>query len=112
MRRLLDEADLFCTPSRTEGLPRALIEAMARGLPAMGTDVGGIRELLDRPFRAPPSDPAALAALIAAFVAGTVDSGEASRTVWERAQRFGPCQQAERIQGWLDDVQALARTSS
>ena len=112
LRRLLDEADLFCTPSRTEGLPRALIEAMARGLPAMGTDVGGIRELLDRPFRAPPSDPAALAALIAAFVAGTVDSGEASRTVWERAQCFGPCQQAERIQGWLDDVQALARTSS
>jgi glycosyltransferase involved in cell wall biosynthesis len=112
LRRLLDEADLFCMPSRTEGMPRALIEAMARGLPAMGTDVGGIRELLDRPFCVPPSDPTAVAALIADFVTGTVDSGDASRTVWECAQRFGPRQQAERTQRWLDDVEALARASS
>lgn len=43
----LDNADAFVMPSRTEGLPRALIEAMARGLPCIASNVGGIPELLD-----------------------------------------------------------------
>lgn len=47
VRQLLDRADLFLMPSRTEGVPRALIEAMARGKPCLGSDVGGIPELLD-----------------------------------------------------------------
>jgi glycosyltransferase involved in cell wall biosynthesis len=42
----LDAADLFALPSRCEGLPRALIEAMARGLPCIASNVGGIPELL------------------------------------------------------------------
>lgn len=42
----LDAADIFILMSLTEGLPRALIEAMARGLPCIGTNVGGIKELL------------------------------------------------------------------
>lgn len=42
----LKTSDLFCLVSRTEGLPRALIEAMSQGLPCIGTSVGGIPELL------------------------------------------------------------------
>jgi phosphatidyl-myo-inositol dimannoside synthase len=42
----LDSADLFVIPSWSEGLPRAAIEAMARGLPVIGSAVPGIRELL------------------------------------------------------------------
>lgn len=38
--------DLYIQPSRTEGLPRALIEAMSTGLPCVATNVGGIPELL------------------------------------------------------------------
>src|ERR1035437_9875674 len=64
IRRILDAADLFVLPSRTEGLPRALIEAMARALPCIGSDVGGIPELLDASELVPAGDPAALAAKI------------------------------------------------
>ncbi|MGO4247975.1 glycosyltransferase [Paenarthrobacter sp. RAF54_2] len=46
VRDILDRADLFAMPSRTEGVPRALIEAMARGLPCIGSNIGGIPELL------------------------------------------------------------------
>ena len=61
VRQELDQADLFILPSRTEGLPRAMIEAMARGLPCIGSTVGGIPELLPAEDLVPPGDVHALA---------------------------------------------------
>ena len=61
VRAELDRADLFVLPSRTEGLPRAMVEAMARGLPCIGSAVGGIVELLPAEDLVPPGDAAALA---------------------------------------------------
>ena len=42
----LDDMDIYIQPSLQEGLPRAVVEAMSRGLPAFGTQTGGIPELL------------------------------------------------------------------
>lgn len=42
----LDSMDICIHPSKQEGLPRALIEAMSRALPSIGTKVAGIPELL------------------------------------------------------------------
>lgn len=58
---ILDKVDLFILPSLTEGMPRALIEAMARGLPAIGSAVGGIPELLDKDCLFPPGKPERIA---------------------------------------------------
>lgn len=46
----LDNIDLYIQPSRQEGLPRALVEAMSRGCPALGSKTGGIPELLNEKF--------------------------------------------------------------
>src|SRR5690606_35953689 len=52
----LDNIEIYCQPSRTEGLPRSLIEAMSRGCPAVGSNVGGIPELLSSHYTFPPGD--------------------------------------------------------
>lgn len=46
----IDNIDIYAQPSRQEGLPRALIEAMSRGCPAIGAKSGGIPELLEKEY--------------------------------------------------------------
>ena len=60
----LDNIDLYIQPSRTEGLPRALLEAMSRGCPAIGSCVGGIPELLPAQCLFKPGNYKTLAALM------------------------------------------------
>jgi len=55
------KADIFVLPSRTEGLPRAMIEAMACALPCIGSNVGGIPELLSASDLVPPGNAQVLA---------------------------------------------------
>jgi len=47
VRPFLRTMDMFVLPSRTEGMPNALLEAMAMGLTCVSTRVGGTQELLD-----------------------------------------------------------------
>jgi glycosyltransferase involved in cell wall biosynthesis len=61
VRERLQNADIFVLASRTEGLPRALVEAMATALPCVGSAVGGIPELLAAVDLTPAGDAAALA---------------------------------------------------
>ncbi|MDD4869226.1 MAG: glycosyltransferase [Kiritimatiellae bacterium] len=42
----MNAVDCLCLPSRTEGMPNVVIEALASGLPVVATDVGGVSELL------------------------------------------------------------------
>jgi glycosyltransferase involved in cell wall biosynthesis len=64
---ILDESDLFLLASLTEGMPKALLEAMARGLAAISTAVGGIPEILPAEALFRPADAAAIAERIAFY---------------------------------------------
>ena len=52
----LDTIDLYIQFSRTEGMPRAMLEAMARGCPVVASRVGGIPELISKDFLVTPGN--------------------------------------------------------
>ena len=56
VREKLLDADIFILPTKAEGLPRAVIEAMAVGLPCLSTPVNGIPELLEKEYMFDPMD--------------------------------------------------------
>jgi glycosyltransferase involved in cell wall biosynthesis len=88
VRQELDQADLFVLPSRQEGLPRAMLEAMARGLPCLGSTVGGISELLSPEDMVPPADVEALAAKIREMITDAERLNQASARNLDRAQDY------------------------
>jgi glycosyltransferase involved in cell wall biosynthesis len=65
--RALGALDLFVQPSRYEGMPIAVLEAMASGCPIVATAVDGTKELIEdgvHGWLVPPDDPSALASTI------------------------------------------------
>ncbi len=89
--RLLSSAGVFVLPSLSEGLPVALLEAMAHARAIVATAVGGVPDVLDDGSEAllvPPGDPRSLAEAIASLVEDAERRralGEAAR---ERARRL------------------------
>ncbi len=68
---LLNAGDVFCLSSRTEGAPMSIIEAMASGLPVVGTECGGMAELViegQTGYLVPVGDWQALAAALCRFM--------------------------------------------
>ena len=84
----LDSLDLYIQPSRTEGLPRSLIEAMARGLPAVATNVGGIPELLPSEFLIPTNVPQELANKIELLISSQQLRYEQGKANYNKAREY------------------------
>jgi len=80
-------AGVFVLPSLSEGLGRVVVEAMATGTPVIGSQVGGIAEIVEdgvTGFLVPPGDEAALADRLRRILANPVEA----RTIGKRARQF------------------------
>jgi glycosyltransferase involved in cell wall biosynthesis len=86
--RWLDGIDVYVHPSRKEGLPRALVEAMSRGCPAIASTVGGTPELLDRTCLFRPGDAHALGRLLVRAAQDRQCRNEQARRNWERSKAY------------------------
>jgi starch synthase (maltosyl-transferring) len=72
VREILHASDLLVLPSRWEGMPNVLLEAMAAELPVVCTEVEGIREVLEAGSErqvVPAEDPQALANQVVTILA-------------------------------------------
>jgi glycosyltransferase involved in cell wall biosynthesis len=99
---LYAEADLFVLPSRFEGYGMAFAEAVAHGLPVIGTTAGAIPDTVPdgAGLLVPPDDSAALAGALRRFLADP-----------DERQRFAAAarEAAVRLPTWRQSAEAFAR---
>jgi hypothetical protein len=92
VQQQLQQADLFVLPSHQEGLPRAMVEAMAQGLPCIGSNIGGIPELLTEECIVMSGDIDALVRkvdnMINRFINEPDYFNQLSMRNWQRAQAY------------------------
>jgi glycosyltransferase involved in cell wall biosynthesis len=104
--RWMTAFDVFCLPSRREGCPNVVLEALASGRPVVASRVGGVPELLraDNGILVPPDSPSELASAIERALASAWDPASLRRTVpalsWDAVGR--------RYRDFLDDAIAAA----
>jgi len=94
-------ADIFVLASIHEGLPIALLEAMALGVPPVATDVGGVAEVVvdgRDGVLVPPSRPDLLAAAIVDLAADADRRTELARRAVERAGAFDIANAADHLE--------------
>lgn len=103
-------ADLFVFPSHSEGMPMAILEALAAGLPVVATSVGGIPELVAdgaNGFLVPPRDPAALAEALARLCGDRALRVRMGAQSLERSKDHDIGTYAERLAGIYGQVLSL-----
>ncbi|MEY2441025.1 MAG: hypothetical protein QOJ46_451 [bacterium] len=106
---VLDAADVLVHPSRIDAFPTALLEALAAGVPAVATAVGGIPEIVEDGrtgvLVGASADGAALAAALEPLLADRALRGQLAAWGRERfAARYSAARWAQNLRGLYDDV--------
>lgn len=85
----LADMDIYIQPSLQEGLPRAVIEAMSLALPVIGSNAGGIPELLDTDYMVGKKQSGALADKILRLVHNHADMAAQAERNFNKAKAYG-----------------------
>lgn len=114
---LLSAYDIFVLPSRSEGMPFALVEAAAAGLPLLGSAVGGIPEVIDdgrNGYLFPVGDVGALAERLSALIASAELRARMGRQAMEdiRGQHDVRIQSGRLLDLYEHTLAATAESSS
>jgi glycosyltransferase involved in cell wall biosynthesis len=107
--RALDEATCLVLPSRSEGMGRVIVEALLRGRPVVGSDVGGIRDLVragDNGLLVPPGSAARLADTLVAVLSDRALAERLAARARASAEPWlaTPQQYAERMRALVERV--------
>lgn len=88
MRQVLISSDIAVMPTKAEGLPRVVIEAMAIGLPCITTNVSGNPELIDEEFLFNYGDTEAIVRLVLTLINDREKYEATSKRNFEKSQEF------------------------
>lgn len=102
--KYLRESDIFLLVSRTEGLPRAIIEAMAQGLPCIGSRVGGIPELLTEHVLVKKDDVRGLVNLLQKMLSDYQFTNNQAEHNLKEAQNYKESVLNERRRNFYDEI--------
>ncbi|HUF99350.1 MAG TPA: glycosyltransferase [Ilumatobacter sp.] len=112
----IDEAVCLVLPSRSEGLPRIVLEAMARGRPVIAAAVGGMAELIDHGvsgYLVAPEDVLGLADDIVRLIDDYERASTMGAAARSRAEERSPVAEyeagVERLTKWIRGDSAIDR---
>lgn len=103
---LYKQADIFVLPSEREGMPLVLLEAMAMALPIVGTDVTGIREMVDEKTGelAPFDDAASLQKALLKLAADPALYQQKSQAAYQKAVNYSWDRVAQQFEKLYDEA--------
>ncbi|WP_084515361.1 glycosyltransferase [Burkholderia sp. WSM2230] len=109
VRQRVAQHALFVLPSFQEGMPRAMLEAMALGVPVIATRVGGIGEVLDEQSLIAPGDIDAFCARIKQLATDTAFRRSEADRQRAIARNFQFSTLQEQYEVYCGELQAASR---
>jgi glycosyltransferase involved in cell wall biosynthesis len=99
-------ADVFVLPTRSEGSPNAILEALACGLPVVSSDIPSVREVVSKSCGelVDPMDVRALGDAIARLLEDAPRRATMSEAAREHASGFSLERRAQRILSWMSEA--------
>lgn len=86
--RFLDDIDVYVHPSKQEGLPRAVVEALSRACPVLASSIAGIPELVNKEYLHKPGDYKMLSHHLQQIINDKFDLTNMARSNFERAKKY------------------------